>query len=163
MENRAYALAAGFFTLLLGIGVVACAMWFSGKTVETDEYLLVSHYPVSGLNPQAPVRYRGVTVGKVVKISFDRTQARTILVEISVEAQTPLTAGTYARLGSQGVTGLSYVSLDDDGGRAAPLLADNGGPPRIDVKPSLVDTVTASGEEMIENFNQVAKQVRVLL
>jgi phospholipid/cholesterol/gamma-HCH transport system substrate-binding protein len=62
MENRAYALAAGLFTILLGIGVVATALWFSGDAVENDEYVLISRYPVSGLNPQAPVRFSGVSV-----------------------------------------------------------------------------------------------------
>jgi phospholipid/cholesterol/gamma-HCH transport system substrate-binding protein len=163
MENRAYALAAGLFTLLLGIGVVATALWFSGETVENREYLLVSHYPVSGLNPQAPVRYRGVTVGKVIDIKFDRDVPRTILVRIQVESGTPLTQGTYARLGSQGVTGLAYVMLDDDGKKPSPLAAEGGQLARIDVRPSFVDTLSASGEEMIANFNQVAKQVSVLL
>jgi len=163
MENRAYALAAGLFTLLLGIGVVATALWFSGEAVENTEYLLVSHHPVSGLNPQAPVRYRGVTVGKVIDIKFDRQDPRAILVRIQVESSTPLTQGTYARLGSQGVTGLAYVMLDDDGKKPSPLVAENGQPARIDVKPSFVDTLSASGEELIANFNQVAKQVNVLL
>ena len=40
MENRAYALAAGLFTLLLGAGVVVTAMWFSGNKVETVNYVL---------------------------------------------------------------------------------------------------------------------------
>src|SRR5258705_3038575 len=124
MEIRAYALASGLFTLLLGIGVVLTALWFSGDTVETREYLLVSRHPVSGLNPQAPVRYRGVTVGKVVSIKFDPLDPRTILVEISVETGTPLTKGSFAKLGSQGVTGLSYVMLDDNGSNPEPLTAD---------------------------------------
>jgi phospholipid/cholesterol/gamma-HCH transport system substrate-binding protein len=163
MENRAYALAAGLFTLLLGIGVVATALWFSGETVQNDEYLLVSRYPVSGLNPQAPVRYRGVTVGKVVDIKFDQQEARAILVKILVQTGTPLTQGTYARLGSQGVTGLSYVMLDDDGKKPEPLVADGGQPARIEVRPSFMDSITASGEELVVNFNQVAQRVNTLL
>jgi phospholipid/cholesterol/gamma-HCH transport system substrate-binding protein len=163
MENRAYALAAGLFTLLLGIAVVATALWFSGETVENDEYLLVSRYPVSGLNPQAPVRYRGVTVGKVVDIKFDQQDKRAILVKILVQTGTPLTQGTYARLGSQGVTGLSYVMLDDDGKKPAPLVTEGGQPARIDVRPSFLDTLSASGEETLANFNQAAKQVNSLL
>lgn len=163
MENRAYALAAGLFTLLLGIGVVIAALWFSGDTVETREYLLVSHFPVSGLTPQAPVRYRGVTVGKVVSIKFDQQEARNILIEISVEAGTPLNKGTYAQLGSQGVTGLSYVMLDDDGSKPEPLTSGGDNPARIEVKQSFMDSVTASGEDMINNFNQVAKRVNTLL
>ena len=91
MENRAHAFAAGLFTLLLGIGVMVAALWFGGDTIETREYLLVSRHPVSGLNPQAPVRFRGVTVGKVVGIRFDPLEPRTILVEISVATGSPLT------------------------------------------------------------------------
>ncbi len=36
MENRAYALAVGLFTLLLGAGVVFAAMWLSGDTERSD-------------------------------------------------------------------------------------------------------------------------------
>jgi phospholipid/cholesterol/gamma-HCH transport system substrate-binding protein len=163
MENRAYALAAGLFTLLLGIAVVATALWFSGETIENGEYLLVSRYPVSGLNSQAPVRYRGVTVGKVVDIKFDQQDKRAILVKILVQTGTPLTQGTYARLGSQGVTGLSYVMLDDDGKKPAPLVGEGGQLARIEVRQSFIDTLSASGEETLANFNQVAKQVNTLL
>ncbi|HEV2008863.1 MAG TPA: MlaD family protein, partial [Burkholderiales bacterium] len=163
MENRAYAVAAGLFTLLLSIGVVIAAFFFRGDVAETSEYLLVSHYPVSGLNSQAPVRYRGVTVGKVGSIRFDPLEPRTILVEITVQTGTPLTKGTYAKLGSQGVTGLAYVMLDDDGKKPEPLVGDGENPTRIDVRPSFFDTVTSSGQEMIDNFNEVAKRVNTLL
>jgi phospholipid/cholesterol/gamma-HCH transport system substrate-binding protein len=163
MENRAYALAAGLFTLLLGIGVVAAALWFSGNAVVNDEYLLVSRYPVSGLNAQAPVRYRGVTVGKVVNISFDRQDTQAILVKILVQSGTPITQGAYAQLGSQGVTGLSYVMLDDDGKKPSPLTSENGELPRIPVRPSFMDSLSSSGQEMIANFNQVAQRVNTLL
>lgn len=163
MENRAHAFAAGLFTLLLGIGVMVAALWFGGDTIETREYLLVSRHPVSGLNPQAPVRFRGVTVGKVVGIRFDPLEPRTILVEISVATGSPLTKGTYAQLGSQGVTGLSYVMLDDDGGKPEQLTGDGDSLARIEVRPSFMDSVSASGQEMINNFNQVAKRVNTLL
>jgi phospholipid/cholesterol/gamma-HCH transport system substrate-binding protein len=169
MENRAYALAAGFFTLLLGIGVVVAALWFSGDTVKFDEFLLVSRHPVSGLNAQAPVRYRGVTVGKVVDIKFDETAAptagaRAILVRILVKTGTPLSQRTYAQLGSQGVTGLAYVMLDDDEKKPdAPLAGEGGQLARIEVRPSFMDKLTASGQDMIENFNQVAQSVKTLL
>jgi phospholipid/cholesterol/gamma-HCH transport system substrate-binding protein len=163
MENRAYALAAGLFTLLLGIAVVAAALWFSGDTVENQEYLMVSRYPVSGLNAQAPVRFRGVTVGKVVDIRFDPLEPRAILVRILVQTGTPLTKGTYAQLGSQGVTGLSYVILDDDGKKPEPLVGEGDQLARIEVRPSFIDSLSASGQEMIGNFNQVAQRVNTLL
>ena len=39
MENKAYALAAGLFTLLLGAGVIFVAMWFSGKTESRESFV----------------------------------------------------------------------------------------------------------------------------
>ena len=71
MENRAHAIAAGLFTILLTAGVVFAAMWFSGETYEKAVYLLESRLPVTGLNVQSAVRFRGVDVGKVESIEFD--------------------------------------------------------------------------------------------
>ena len=163
MENRAHALAAGLFTLLLGLGVIAVSAWFGGDTVETKNYLLVSRHPVSGLNAQAPVRFRGVTVGKVVEIKFSPDDPLTILVEISIRADTPLTQGTFAQLGSQGVTGLAYVILDDKGKQPGALVSEEGNLARIDVHPSFMDSVTDSGQVMLENFSEAAKRVNALL
>lgn len=163
MENRAYALAAGLFTILLGAAVIGVALWFSGETVQNDEFVLESHYPVSGLNPQAPVRYRGVTVGKVINIAFDEKDPRAILVRIQVQSGTPVTRGAYAQLGSQGVTGLSYVMLDDDGKTPERLKSEDGTLPRIPVKPSFMDTLSSSGQDLVANFNVVAQRVTTLL
>ncbi len=58
MENRAHALAAGLFVIFLSMAVAAVAMWFGGDTTTRDKYLLVSEFPVTGLNP----RQRCVTV-----------------------------------------------------------------------------------------------------
>jgi len=163
MENRAHALAAGLFTLLLGLGVIAVSAWFGGDTVETKNFMLVSRHPVSGLNAQAPVRFRGVTVGKVVAINFNPEDPLSILVEIAIRADTPLTQGTFAQLGSQGVTGLAYVILDDKGNKPGALASEDGKLARIDVHPSFMDSVTDSGQAMVENFNEVAKRVNTLL
>lgn len=59
MENRSHALAAGLFVILMTLAVISVAVWFGGETVKRDRYLLVSEVPVTGLNPQAAVRYRG--------------------------------------------------------------------------------------------------------
>ena len=49
MENRAHALAAGFFVLLLGLCVVFALWWFAGKREASREILLVTQGNVTGL------------------------------------------------------------------------------------------------------------------
>lgn len=163
MENRAYAFAAGMFTLLLGAGVVFAAMWFSGDTVARVGYMLESKYAVTGLNVQAPVRLRGVEVGKVDWIEFDPVNARVVLIGISVRSGTPITRGTVAQLGSQGVTGLAYVMLDDDGSKPEPLPPGAETGARIPVRPSFLDEVTGSGRDLMMELNQLARRMNSLL
>ena len=162
MENRAYAFAVGVFTLLLGAGVVVAAMWLSGKTETRESYMLETHFPVSGLNVQAPVRFRGVEVGKVERIEFQPSDARVILVQVAVRAGTPITKGTYAQLGSQGVTGLAYVILDDEG-KNPERVAGGDFSYHIPVRASFFDEISGSGRELLTDVRQVASRINVLL
>lgn len=163
MENKAYAFAAGIFTLLLCAGLVFIAMWMTGETEEREIFVLESSYPVTGLNPQAAVRFRGVAVGKVESIDFDPKNPRLILVRIAVRVGTPITRGTYAQLGTQGVTGLAYVMLDDDGSRPERLAADAEAASRIPVRRSFLDELSASGQELVSDANRLAHRLSGLL
>jgi phospholipid/cholesterol/gamma-HCH transport system substrate-binding protein len=162
MENRAYAFAVGLFTLLLGAGVVCAAMWLSGRTEARESYMLETRYPVTGLNVQAPVRFRGVEVGKVETIEFQPNDPRVILVRVAVRAGTPITKGTYAQLGSQGVTGLAYVILDDEGAKPERVAAGDLNY-HIPVRASFLDEISGSGRELLTDVRQVAARINVLL
>jgi phospholipid/cholesterol/gamma-HCH transport system substrate-binding protein len=125
--------------------------------------VLESRYPVTGLNAQAAVRFRGVDVGKVEGIKFDPNDSRVILIRVAVRTGTPITAGTYAQLGTQGVTGLAYVMLDDDGSRPERLAADPGGARRIPVRQSFLDELSASGQDLVADANRLARRLNGLL
>ena len=164
MENKAHALAAGLFTLLLGAAVLITAMWFSGETYESEVYVLESKYAVTGLNEQATVRYRGVAVGKVTAIRFAPETAGTVLVDIAIQSDLTLTRGTFAELRYQGVTGLAYVMLDDSGTNPQPL------PPagyehsaRIPIHKSLFSNLADSGQQVLVDAREVMRRVNTLL
>lgn len=164
MESRAHALAAGIFTLVLGLAVLLAAMWMSGETYEKVYYVLESKSPVTGLSEQAYVRFRGVDVGKVTDLRFDPQNARVILIEIGVQPGTPITRGTYAEIRPQGVTGLSYVMLDDTGAnpeRLPPATEKNSA--RIMVKPTLLENLFAASGEALADVRQVAQRVNAFL
>jgi phospholipid/cholesterol/gamma-HCH transport system substrate-binding protein len=163
MENKSHALVAGVFTLLLGIALALAAMWLSRDKAERVPYELVTRASVSGLAVQAAVRYRGLDVGKVEQIRFDPAVPGQILVRIGVDVGTPITASTYATLGYQGVTGLAYVQLDDDGKSTAPLSAKDGQIARIDIKPGLLDKLAGKGEAILTELEETAKRVNQLL
>ena len=146
MENRSHALLAGLFTLFLGLAVVWSIWWFGGKHEATTDYTVVTRQNVTGLSLQGQVRYRGIRVGKVQAIELDPRDVRNILIRISVGSAVPVTRGTTAKLGYQGVTGIAHILLEDSGADQVPLRSVDGEPARIamEIKPDRFATQLAS-------------------
>lgn len=163
MENKAYAFAAGVFTLLLGASLVFIAMWLTGETEAREAFVLESRYPVTGLSPQASVRFRGVDVGKVESIDFDPKDSRMILIRVAVRTDTPVTRGTYAQLATQGVTGIAHVMLDDDGSKPERLTAAEASEARIPLRQSFIDEISGAGRDLVSDVNHVAARLNKLL
>ena len=130
MENRSHALIAGLFMLFFGISAVVALKWFGGEQEASNEYLVLTTKNVTGLNVQAKVRYRGVNVGKVEAIELDPNDVRNTLIRIRIKKTIPVTMGTTAKLGYQGVTGLAHVLLEDTGKDASPCLLYTSPSPR---------------------------------
>lgn len=163
MENKSHAFLAGLFTILFGLAVVAALYWFGGKEELTRDYLVVTRQNVTGLNPQAQVRYRGIRVGKVSDIALDPDDVRNILVTIQVSRDVPVTRGTIAKLGYQGITGMAHILLEDTGKDPAPLAAENGEPARIGMVPSLIDELGESGAATLTQAREFLANATKLL
>ena len=163
MENRSHALAAGIFVLLLGMGTVLAAWYFSGKREFTDSYLLETRRNVNGLNAQAQARFRGIRAGKVESIEPDADDPRIILVKINIDSRYRLTRATSAQLGYQGVTGLAYIQLEDDGTSRDYLDTDAAVPPRILLKPTFLDALGDKAGDIVGQVAQLSARLNRLL
>lgn len=163
MESRAHALAAGIFTLVLGLACALAVFWLSGQREATNEYVLVTQGSVSGLNTQAQVRFRGIRAGKVQDIELDPKDPRNILITISVSADLPVTKGTTAKLNYQGVTGLASVLLEDKGDNPEPLVGTGDAPPRIALQPNYMDSLGENASALMTQMRQVADRTNALL
>jgi len=162
MENRAYALVTGVFLIGVIAAIVVAAQWLGGERRERLPYRVVATQPVSGLNVQALVRYRGIAVGRVTGIGLDPKNRRRILIDTEIDTDVPVTRSTYAQLGMEGITGVAYVHLLDDGSSDAPPAKGADGVPEIAARPSFMDTLSDNAEgiskdarEMITNLNQL--------
>ena len=164
MENKSHALAAGTFVLLLIALLVALATWLTRDTSERRLYELSSAEAVTGLQPQAAVRFKGVNVGKVTVISFDPAVPGNVLIRISIDSQTPVTTATFAALGFQGVTGLAFIQLDDNGGAKTPIPPPvNGTPARIPMRQGLVSRLSEQGSSILLHLEESSRRLNTLL
>jgi phospholipid/cholesterol/gamma-HCH transport system substrate-binding protein len=163
MENKAHALAAGIFVALLTALVLGLAAWLTRDTGVRDPYEISTKETVTGLQEQAPVRFRGVDVGKVKRIGFDPKQVGNVLVRLEVDRDAPLTTNTFATLSYQGVTGLAFVQLADEGKPAPRLQPNDEVPPRIPLRPGLLSRLEEKGEVILDRVDEVTQRVNSLL
>jgi phospholipid/cholesterol/gamma-HCH transport system substrate-binding protein len=163
MENKSHALLAGAFTLVLLAAAIFIGIWLNRDRVEWVPYQIATKLSVPGLNPQASVRYRGLEVGKVEDIGFDPKEVGQILVRINVRPDTPITQSTFATLGYQGVTGIAYVQLDDDGTRPIKMESSPQKIARIEMRPSVFDQIQTRGLAILDQTEAIAKRVNDFL
>jgi len=164
MESKSHALAAGIFVLVVAAMLIGLAVWLLRDTTSTVAYEMVSDTAVTGLQPQAAVQFKGVAVGKVATIGFDPEDRSKVLVRIEVSPDAPITRFTYATLTFQGVTGLSFVQLDDPGGsNQPPVPGPHGGVPRIPLRGSTLGQLTDRASDLLSKVETATDNINQML
>jgi phospholipid/cholesterol/gamma-HCH transport system substrate-binding protein len=148
MEEKVNFAVVGIFVLVLSAALIGGVLWLSsGRSYGTsyDIYLTYIKESVAGLNLNAPVRYRGVEVGRVQKIALAPGNVEQVQVTLAIESGTPIKVDTVAILSTQGLTGIAFVDLTGGSRDASVLQAKNGEPyPVIRSGPSLMVRLDAS-------------------
>ena len=163
MENKAHAVAAGVFVLVVSSLLAILAVWLMRDKTERNMYEMTTSETVSGLQPQAVVRFRGVPVGKVELIGFDRKIKGNVLIRISIDRSAPVTKSVFATVASQGITGLGFIQLDDKGESTELLVPNDDDPPRIPLKPGGLDKLLKQSEVIFEQVEQASTRLNQLL
>ncbi|HVE11681.1 MAG TPA: MlaD family protein [Paraburkholderia sp.] len=163
MENKSHAFWAGLFTVALALAIAAAAVLFNVDRSVRVPYDLIARTNVTGLYPDAAVRYRGLDVGKVQSLKFDRNNPGQIVIRILVDKRAPITHSTFGSLALQGVTGIAFVQLDDTGKDLAPLASSDKNVAQLPLHPGLLDQLQKRGDILLRKLEKVATDVDDIL
>ena len=155
----------GLFVITSIVLIFVFVIWLIRPSDETvmRPFTIFFSESVSGLNIDSPVKYRGVTIGKVTKMHINPANIEEIEVDISVDRDAPIKTDTVAKLKSQGITGLSYIDLSE-GSKQAPLLAAGRKEvPEIKSVPSFLVKVEESFGSISVNLSNTLQSIQVLL
>ena len=178
MNNKANYALIGFIVLFGFFLMAGFAYWLLKPSPEaqTKKYNIHFDESVLGLNIDAPVKYRGIRVGKVSKLMINPNNSEQVEVLVTILKNTPIKSSTVAQLTAQGITGLSYINLNLGENGAPDLVANDGDEyPVIKTVPSFLENFESSigtvstnlsktlskTEQLLNNDNQV--QVSLLL
>ena len=163
MENKAHAMAAGIFVLVVTALLGVLAIWLMRDNTERHLYEMSTSETISGLQPQAAVRFRGVPIGKVEVIGFDTKVKGNVLIRVSIDASAPVSKSAYATVASQGVTGLGFIQLDDEGQSTEQLVPNDDDPPRIPLRQGGIDKLLSKSESILNEVEKAGKGLNKLL
>lgn len=166
MDSKVNYALVGIFVIILSLALVASILWLS-VGIEKKNYQTYQVYiqeSVSGLNPNAPVKYRGVEVGYVRDIALVVDRPNEILVLLEIEQGVPLKQDTHAILSVQGLTGLAHIELTGSS-RDAPLPVRETGQqfPELKTKPSLLVRLDTVLSTFLEQLNLLSDTTSTFL
>ncbi len=131
---------------------------------EIKQYHINFDESVLGLNIDAPVKYRGISVGKVTSLEINPQNSEQVLVTISILKSTPIKTDTVAQLTAQGITGLSYINLSMGSDISSDLKVIKGNElPIIMTQPSFFENFEASLGSMSTKISSTLTQTEKLL
>ena len=166
METKVNYAVVGLFVILFSTAFVAGVLWIAtgGPGKLTDNYLVYIKESVSGLSPDAPVKYKGVNVGKVIKISIPRDRPDQVCLFLEVQKGTPIKEDTEAVLEYQGLTGIAYLNLTG-GSLESPFLKAKPGEdyPVIKSRPSFFARLEESLTDPLEYLIETSRRINNLL
>lgn len=167
MEEKVNFALVGVFVLALGAALIAGILWLSsgGAYRRTyDTYQTYMSESVSGLSRDAPVRYRGVEVGRVRRMTLAPSHIEQVQLTLEIERGTPVKQDTVAVLRVQGLTGIAYVELTGGSQESPPLEARPGDAyPVIRSGPSLMVRLDSAVTALLTNLNRSSEAVNALL
>ncbi len=167
MEEKVNFVLVGMFVLVLTAALIAGVLWLSsGKSyrMSYDIYQTYMQESVAGLSVNAPVRYRGVEVGRVQSIELAPNNVEQVRLTLGIDHGVPIKVDTIAVLQVQGLTGIAYVELTG-GKRDSPLLRapEGGGYPVIKSTPSLLARLDSGVTTLLDNLNRASENMNAVL
>jgi phospholipid/cholesterol/gamma-HCH transport system substrate-binding protein len=165
MDRDTNYVVVGAFVLLVIAMAVSFVFWYTGQQDKRayQRYEIYFQGTVSGLTAGSPVRYLGVDVGKVVRISLEPQQRGRVQVIADIDSAAPISGQTLATLTLQGVTGLLFIELDEDPSAGHPSVLAQGhrypvirsAPSDFDVLLSSLPALATHTTELVDRFNRV--------
>lgn len=150
--TRAERIQAALF-LLIGLVVTGSVVLTLvglrfGKTPRT--YYLRFSDTVTGLNPGAPVRYKGVKYGKVDSIRVDQEHPEIIQVALALDEEAPIRVSTTAVIATESILGPYHIELRGSRGTSPFLPSGSYIPASATTLAKLLATGETLGDQLVQ-------------
>ncbi len=134
-----------FIGTLLGGLFVAIPLGFRIKNTTNTYIAFFEGESLSGLEQGATVKFSGVPIGKVEKISYLPNDLQRVRVEMKIQSDFPMKTDMVATTGAMGITGLKYIEITGGSNESASLKPGS----EIRTRKSSISAITGKAEAIV--------------
>jgi phospholipid/cholesterol/gamma-HCH transport system substrate-binding protein len=152
-------LAVGLFVVAGFTMVIFAVIWLGMSNYLEKGKFYVAYFDesVQGLDRDSPVKYRGVSIGKVYSIGV-APDANLIEVVLKIETGLKLDKTIVAQLKSVGITGIMFVELEKKrpgDNLVSPSNSFEASYPVIDTRPSEIKKIMEAINDILQEFTKM--------
>lgn len=166
MEQRPKYLMVGIFVLVLVLLGVIFVLWFSKVNISgyKNVYEIYFTGSVTGLRQNEEVKFRGIPIGKVIKISVSKIDPDKVRVLVNINKPELIREDTIAVIEAQGLTGYTFVQIKGSTKESPILKAQPDRKyPIIKSKPSEIESLFDELPRILKSTTTVIKQLSSVL
>lgn len=161
-KNSRQELIVGIFTAAAVIGLISMVFVLNKSIIiaSNNSYVVTFGF-IDGLEPAAPVRFAGLTVGKVESIEPDYSDSTARMrVHIRVHDNVPLRRDAYAGINTLGMIGEKYVEIVPYGDTAEVLAS---GATLRGRNPLMMSEIMQRGEQIVTDLQSTVLGVNAIV
>jgi phospholipid/cholesterol/gamma-HCH transport system substrate-binding protein len=164
METKANYAIVGLFTMLVVVAAFAFVYWMQvyGREGRVEPLRIVIQGSANGLSVGSPVRFNGIPIGSIRKLTIDETNTNNSVAITEVLADAPIYPGTRAILELQGLTGAAYIELSGGDTTKEKLLvtqAGTGVPAQIIADQSGLTNLVKSASDIMRKTEETVDEI----
>ena len=167
MDSKKEQALVGAFVIIATALLVATIFGIGGAYGRSGQHFQAYFKNAGGLEPGSIVRYAGIRVGRVNKLTVDPKDPTRIVVDFDVEQGIPVKTDTRARIASSSALGENYLELTP--GKAESPLAKPGSvlPAKdffgINDLADMLNQLGPDVQDLISNLNDRVTQLQTTL
>lgn len=157
MERNVRYVWIGILFFVVLILMIAFVLWLNRFEVDSTKYTryyVYSSDEVSGIGVNTPIRYKGISVGRVRDVKFKNIKEGIIEIQMLLDSNLPVRENAKVVVSSQGLAGANYLSLTQGSGE---ILKENDEGKRV------IALDKAGFDKIIEQASELGSNVDLLL
>lgn len=163
MENRAHAIAAVTFLIVLSVGAYFIYFWLSSAPAAPRVYRIVTDQSAAGLASQSAVMFKGLQVGHVESVHFDPQNPSHVVIDFRVQRDAYVTESTYAVIALKGLLGGKVLKLKLGKGSREPLETSADNPAHIPLRQGVIGQLKEAARKNLKGLHTLLNRINQLL